>query len=945
MVRKGLGWVPDYPDVRDYRLENEKIQLLNGECDPLADHIAHLKGVVSKIAPLLASNPSLQQDIETSTQAIQIGSTQKIKFQNASFDGSVLAYGCQGKAVHALKEKLKILGCHHSKDATCSDPEQVFYDRSLEAAVRKFQQQQKLPQTGIASSVTLAKIAALSAIASQAQSPLYLSSGDIGPGVIYLQQKLLTLQQRGKLQVDPINPEELRGGIFGETTYNAVVAFQQTVFAAKVDWDGIVGPKTSVKLQEHFQSRLTELLRAPIAPIHFEVIKAAFLDILPEEPPQEHGDTFDPLIDVMAQLLPFLHGYDDQEICTLLENPNQTTIAQTELHQALTAAYDLLKDYRLKKSSETPLFVRLERAANQLRSRRGYFSSRALDTFTYAARGDKNIDQGAAIIYIQERLSNLGFYKAPITGYFEELTEAAVKEFQTKFKLDANGEVETSTKEKLRALDEEQVRLLQAPIPDNFLQGDKQAIDLSKDEQSKLQRLLMQMMIPIAKHLDLKVAIQDCLITAQAIAQYSLIRQTAAEFWKPPEDYDRQLKRWWKLFQTETESEQSQRLLEVHRDRELLDRFESAIVDFVHHLPKASKIVQILYQSLSEDLKDLQMLDSPSNLIAPLIDNIQKIQTNPESLELIAPKQPRKPTFIRIDQILGGNLYAAIQGCEGQLDQNFCHGSIYYELPEAVDLSFWCSPIEDQGKLNACTAHAGVGLVEYFERRSFGQYLNASRLFLYKAARNLMQREGDSGASVRETMKALVLFGVPPEEYHPYDETNFDAEPAAFCYAYAQNYQAIRYFRLDDSQLQPVELLAQIKLTLVSGFPCIFGFTAYDSIEHPATPRGHIPFPTQENKREGGHSVVAVGYDDYKQIKNAPQPGAILIRNSWGTSWGDRGYGWLPYDYVLNGLARDWWSLIKAEWVETGSFGLGASFSWSAITGTGSGKGNDTTFP
>ncbi|HEX7845737.1 MAG TPA: hypothetical protein VF476_08015, partial [Chitinophagaceae bacterium] len=75
-----------------------------------------------------------------------------------------------------------------------------------------------------------------------------------------------------------------------------------------------------------------------------------------------------------------------------------------------------------------------------------------------------------------------------------------------------------------------------------------------------------------------------------------------------------------------------------------------------------------------------------------------------------------------------------------------------------VDLTAWCSPIEDQGSIGSCTAHAGVGLYEYFERRAFGKHIDASRLFLYKATRNLLKWNGDDGAYIRTTMAAMALF-------------------------------------------------------------------------------------------------------------------------------------------------------------------------------------------
>lgn len=247
-------------------------------------------------------------------------------------------------------------------------------------------------------------------------------------------------------------------------------------------------------------------------------------------------------------------------------------------------------------------------------------------------------------------------------------------------------------------------------------------------------------------------------------------------------------------------------------------------------------------------------------------------------------------------------------------------------LPASVDLKPWCPEVENQGALGSCTANAGVGMAEYFEMRAFGRWIDASRLFLYKATRNMLHLTGDTGAYLRSTMGALALFGVPPEEYWPYVITDFDKEPPAFCYAFAQNFQAISYYRLDPPGTAKDVLLNRIKTNLAGGLPSMFGFTVYSSYTQAAS-SSKIPYPTPGEKVVGGHAVMAVGYDNGMKIKNTSlgaveTTGAILIRNSWGKGWGDAGYGWLPYDYVLKGLAVDWWSLLKNEWVDTGQFKL-----------------------
>ncbi|HUW92485.1 MAG TPA: C1 family peptidase [Bacteroidales bacterium] len=244
-----------------------------------------------------------------------------------------------------------------------------------------------------------------------------------------------------------------------------------------------------------------------------------------------------------------------------------------------------------------------------------------------------------------------------------------------------------------------------------------------------------------------------------------------------------------------------------------------------------------------------------------------------------------------------------------------------------VDLREWCSPVEDQQKLGSCTAHAAAGIIEYFERRAYGKHIEASRLFLYKTARNLMQVTGDTGAWLRDTMGALVLCGVPDEKYWPYNEKDFDKEPGSFVYSVADNYQGVKYFCHDPqgSDLPSEQVLSSVKNYLEAGIPAMFGFWGFQSFEESDKP-GDIPFPCEGESAQWGHAVMAVGYDDNRKIKNkkcnTETGGALLIRNSWGAAWGDNGYGWLPYDYVLNRLALDFWSLLEMEWVDSGEFGV-----------------------
>jgi C1A family cysteine protease len=248
-------------------------------------------------------------------------------------------------------------------------------------------------------------------------------------------------------------------------------------------------------------------------------------------------------------------------------------------------------------------------------------------------------------------------------------------------------------------------------------------------------------------------------------------------------------------------------------------------------------------------------------------------------------------------------------------------------MPGSVDLRAHCPPIENQKSLGSCTANAAAGIVEYFERRAFGKHIDCSRLFIYKTTRDLMGVIGDTGAWLRNTMGALALCGAPPEKYWPYTDTSpdFDEEPSAFVYSLADNFEALRYFCHDPltSSVSGDTVLSTVKRYLAYGIPSMFGFWGFPSFNN-TNVVGGIPYPCPGERAAWGHAIVAVGYDDAKKIKNTrckkETTGALLIRNSWGTGWGDHGYGWIPYQYVLDKIALDFWSLISMEYVNTGQF-------------------------
>lgn len=218
------------------------------------------------------------------------------------------------------------------------------------------------------------------------------------------------------------------------------------------------------------------------------------------------------------------------------------------------------------------------------------------------------------------------------------------------------------------------------------------------------------------------------------------------------------------------------------------------------------------------------------------------------------------------------------------------------KVPPKVDLRALLPPVQNQGDLGACTAHATVAMLEH-NQIEIGQPLTPlSRLFAYYNARAIENSaDSDSGAMLRDVISCLASQGVCPETDWPYDPAQFAVRPPDVCYTDATNAKISVYARLNT--------LDDMLVCLASGHPFVFGFTVYESFESDdVATTGVVNLPGSSERVLGGHAVCAVGYDQ--------AAARLIVRNSWGDTWGQAGYFTMPFDYVTNtNLADDFWAV------------------------------------
>lgn len=217
-------------------------------------------------------------------------------------------------------------------------------------------------------------------------------------------------------------------------------------------------------------------------------------------------------------------------------------------------------------------------------------------------------------------------------------------------------------------------------------------------------------------------------------------------------------------------------------------------------------------------------------------------------------------------------------------------------LPVSIDLRPVTSVIYQQANIGACVSFTIIEAFEYLDKNFRG-----SKLFVYYNAR-IQQgtpADEDTGCTISGAIQCCTKQGITPDSDWPYDVLKLSEKPNDKCYLDALSHQII-------VATQVANDILSIKTALNNKLPVCICIQVYQSFQSvPTYKTGIVQIPSEQELVVGGHAILLVGYkDDTKQF---------IFQNSWSFGWGDKGYGYLPYDYVNKNLTFDPWIIKSVE--------------------------------
>jgi hypothetical protein len=207
-----------------------------------------------------------------------------------------------------------------------------------------------------------------------------------------------------------------------------------------------------------------------------------------------------------------------------------------------------------------------------------------------------------------------------------------------------------------------------------------------------------------------------------------------------------------------------------------------------------------------------------------------------------------------------------------------------------IDHTPFMGPVRDQGNEGSIVGFAVAAALEYQIYSALAERVMISPRYLYYFAKleGNLDPHSDTGAWIKDAVKVLKRSGAVVEEVWPYKPGDLKAKPPKKIET-GKKYKITKSF-----QLTTVD---EMKSALQSRGPIVVGITLHESI-YTASKTGIVPAPATSEKEIGMIAVCLVGYDDHKKL--------FKFKHAWGTKWGEKGYGYLSYEYIKKFSADSW---------------------------------------
>lgn len=224
------------------------------------------------------------------------------------------------------------------------------------------------------------------------------------------------------------------------------------------------------------------------------------------------------------------------------------------------------------------------------------------------------------------------------------------------------------------------------------------------------------------------------------------------------------------------------------------------------------------------------------------------------------------------------------------------------ETPAAKsDLSRGMPRVLNQGNLGSCVGHGTASAWSYAHNAATGDQYDVSRLMIYYEARKAIGTTSwDSGCQIVDAVNWLQRWGSCKESLWPYEISRFAQKAPNAAYTEAKSHKVVSARKVDNADGR------SIRLALTNGYPVIVGSLVYSGINKITRRNYTLEMPRKGERPIGGHAYLLIGHDDSKRLYRA--------RNSWSSSWGDRGDFLVPYDYIHSGrITEDCWVLLTVS--------------------------------